>query len=746
MHRIKKILTLSTLLGCSATCYANNVSAMLNWQPDPNNICLGNFIDPPAVATHTPTAPIAKSVTTIDTKAPSSFSLTNESKLSGDVRISQPGRLLRANTASIQRDPENKNITTIDLRGNVRYNEMQKELAGEHVTIDLPNEKISLWQGAYRMQRPNLFRPLQAWGTAQYIQQQHKIITIDRATYTTCPLCETPLWQLKAQQLAIDQNQGKAVGHDVTFEVANVPIFYTPYISYSIDRQRKSGFLLPLLAYNHHDGATIMQPYYLNLAPNYDATLMPIEYQLRGFAMNGEFRFLTQHSFGKLIATIIPYDQEFSRYQDLERNLPLTDPSSAPYITLLENSSTTRWHIAGEQSAQFNNNISTSLIANWVSDSYYLQDFGHGPHESNSNTLLNQLNFNYNDDYWRLLARTQVDQTLHPLHDNSTRNQYNRLPQLTAEGDWVTGSNRPRYLLNAEYINFDQQRNFVTRDVVVSGQRANLRPGIALPMENAYAFFTPRLDLDLTYYWLRDIEPGTPEQIARFLPLTTLDTGLFFDRTMQWLGTHYTQTLEPRAYYVFIPNTFQDDLPQFDTFLPTFTYEQLFKPNRYTGIDRINNANELTVALTSRFLDANDGSEKLLLLLATQFYFEDKIVNMGISDPSDSYTNNTVVSPIIAAMNYHYNHYWSSMLNYVWDLESQLTTSANAYIYFRSPNNHLFAIGYDFVHAGDQYIDEPGDDLSRIDVMLATNITEHWSVLGNFNYNLSHNHPQYSML
>jgi len=741
---VQRFFSIICVLFGSCTCYAENLSQILNWQPDPSNICLGNFIDPAAVATQLPTGTLSQSVTTIHANSPSTFKLHGESKLS-NVSISQPGRLLRAKTARVRTDPKTEKVSTIDLRGNVRYNEMRKELAGEHVHIDLPNDKISLWDGAYRFERPNILRTLQSWGTANTLYAHNKIFDIEKATYTTCPLCESPTWQLKAKKLSIDQNTGKAVGRNVTLEIKNVPILYTPYISYSTDKTRKSGFLLPTFSYNHHDGATIAQPYYFNLAPNYDATLSPIEYQLRGFAMNGDFRYITPQSFGKIDAEIIPYDQEFSRYQALERNLA-TAPQDAPYIGALERSSTTRWKFASQHGATFTDNFNFSLVTNWVSDDYYLQDFGQGPRETTTNNLLNQLNFNYDDPHWHLLARAQSYLTLHPLYCNSTGNQYNRLPQLVAQGDWLFGANTAHYILNTEYINFDQRRNFVTDDTVVDGQRLNLHPGIELPLRNAYAFFTPRIDLDYTQYWLRDLTPTTPEEITRILPICTLDTGLFFDRHFQFLQTNFTQTLEPRAYYVYIPNRNQDDIPLFDTYLPTFSYEQLFKPNRYTGLDRINNANEVTFALTSRFLNTADGNEKLLLLLATQYYFQAQVVNMGIADTSDSYTNNSTISPIIAAMNYHFTPLTWGIVNYVWDPDSALTTSANAYLYFHGQGNRVFSIGYDFVRGGDQYSGDPSNDLSRFDVMLATDISEHWSAFGNYNYNISHDHQQYGLI
>lgn len=742
---IHRIITLCALLGCPIT-HAANLCEILNWQPDPSNICEGYFLDPPTVAHQLPKNVISESVTTLHAQGTSTFTLHGESQLTKNVNISQPGRLLRANTARVRTDPKTEKISTIDLRGNVRYNEMHKELAGEHILIDLPNNKISLWDGAYRLERPSALRNLQSWGTAKTVQSQNKIITIERASYTTCPLCQAPLWQLKAKDLSIDQNKGKAVGHNVTLEIKNVPVLYTPYISYSINKERKTGFLIPTFSYNHHDGATITQPYYLNLAPNYDATLTPIEFQLRGFAMNGEFRYLTQQGSGNFYAAIIPYDQEFSHFQQLQLTTPEIDPATLPYVNKLESSSTTRWQIASDQGAMFTKNFNYTLVANWVSDDYYMQDFGQGPRNTNANNLLNQLNFNYDDQYWHLLARAQSYLTLHPLYCNSTGNQYNRLPQLEADGDWLTGCNSPHYILNTQYINFDQRRNFVTNETVVTGQRLNVHPGLALPLQNAYAFFTPRADLDYTFYSLRDLTPETPQKISRFVPISTVDAGLFYDRQIQCLNTHFTQTLEPRAYYVYIPNREQDEIPLFDTYLPTFSYEQLFKPNRYTGLDRINSANELTLALSSRFLNTEDGSEKLMLLVAMQYYFQAQVLNMGIADTSDSYNNNSTVSPIIAAANYHFTPQTWGIINYVWDPDSALTTSANAYLYFHGPDNRVFSLGYDFVRGGDEYTGDPSSDLSRFDIMLATGISEHWTVLGNFNYNVSHNHTQYGLI
>ncbi len=721
------------------------LAEILNWQPQPNNICYGIFADPKEIENSKPMANVNQSPMSITSNNPTTLSLKGQSTISGNVIIQQPGRLLRAEKVTFNRNPTTQEIDRIELNGNVRYFEQKQELAGQHVVMKPDQQVTDLSDGAYRIYRDALPRPLTAWGTAKTAQNLPNDLKIQQATYSTCPLCLTPLWKLHASQLNLQKDKGVGVAKNVSFNIKNVPVLYWPYLSFPLDKRRKSGFLLPTPGHNDKDGFILEAPYYCNLAPNYDALFTPILYSNRGIQLNSNIRYLFPHSKGFMQASFLPSDNVFAAMKKEELDSHHDDRITQQFLHTLANDSDNRLKLALQNTSEYSQKMESSVIINFVSDDYYLQDFGHSPIDKNSDQLLNQANFNYSDNHWDFLSRLQLHQTLHPI-DSSAKDQYARLPQLNLHGDWLFGKNYPHTWINSEFIYFDHRRDFMSNRLVVTGQRLDVAPGIELPLKTPYAYFTPRLDIEGTVYWLHDqrheFNHETSENITRLLPITTIDSGLFFERKHSLFSQQYTQTLEPRAYYVYIPYTNQNNIPLFDTDLPTFTYQQLFIPNRFSGIDRINDANQVTVALTTRFLDQRDGDERLSATLATQWYFSDRKVCLTPGCKNDPLVDNHT-SPLIGAINYHFNNAWYAVANVVWDPSDQRMTTTNTHLHYQGLENQLFSLGYDYVRDGDRKMGARNQDLSRLDIAFALPIKERWHILANWNYNLSHSHPQF---
>ncbi len=711
----------------------------LNWQPRSNTLCYGVFIDPEEVVTAVAPLNIDQSPMRITADNSAQLSLSGQSTLSGNVSIQQPGRLLRADKATLNRNANSKTIDKIELSGNVRYFMQKQALAGQRVVILPDQQKITLWDGAYRMERQYTPISLTAWGTAKKAEHLPHQLDIQNATYSTCPLCPAPIWSLHASHINLNQDTGSGSAKHVSLYIKQVPVLYWPYLSFPIDKHRKSGFLLPTPGNNGKGGFTIDLPYYLNLAPNYDALITPMFYSNRGVQLNGHFRYLTQNSKGHFNASFLPHDHEFAYMQS--ETLRSTDPAEQPFLARLNDASDFRMQFSLDNFSQFTKNISTTAVLNYVSDDYYLQDFGHNPIDQNRDQLLNQVDFQYSDDHWDFLSRVQFHETLHPIN-SSAEDTYSRLPQLNLHGDWLFGKNNPHTWFNTEFIYFDHRKDFFTDENVVTGQRLDISPGIELPLKTPYAYFTPHINIEGTYYSLKNQVPGFENDIFRALPISTIDTGLFFERTTFLNGEQYTQTLEPRAYYVYIPYTNQNEIPLFDTDLPTFTYQQLFTPNRFSGYDRINDANQLTLALTTRFLDPLTSDQRFSAIIATQFYFHDRTVCIDPNCHDDPLANSNT-APLIGAINYHFYKPWYAIANAVWDPSDQRLTTTNVHLYYKGEGNRLFSIGYDYVRYGDFKVGARSQDLSRIDVAVAMPLTERWLALANVNYNLSHSHPQF---
>src|SRR6185503_2893156 len=201
--------------------------------------------------------------------------------------------------------------------------------------------------------------------------------------------------------------------------------------------------------------------------------------------------------------------------------------------------------------------------------------------------------------------------------------------------------------LGAEFVRFKHES-------LVEGLRTTVNPSLALPALGAGWFFTPKAGVRYMGYTLERTAEGQESTPHVTVPWLSVDTGVVFDREATLFGDSVQQTLEPRAFYVYVPYRNQDQIPLFDTTLADFNYPQLFNENRFTGGDRFGDANQLTLALTSRLLQSN-GQERLRATIGQRYYFEEERV--GLTSGSSLRTNST--SDILASLGGRLARQWN---------------------------------------------------------------------------------------
>jgi LPS-assembly protein len=294
--------------------------------------------------------------------------------------------------------------------------------------------------------------------------------------------------------------------------------------------------------------------------------------------------------------------------------------------------------------------------------------------------------------------------------------------------------------INAEYVYFDKLSDFVSVLPQTSGQRLHIQPRVSYPLITPSSFFTPQLQLDATFYNLEQTD-SLPEHSNRLLPIFDVDTGLYFERSYGC----YTQTLEPRLFYLYVPNKNQNDIPVFDTTIPFFNFDQLFRTNRFVGYDRLGDANQLSFALTTRFLESCTGRQKIRLSLGQLLYFAPPNVSLTPIYDKDFYVNQTL-SPLVAEINYNFSPVLDGVADIALSPDDHGLNNASAQLHYHPDRKHIFNIGYDFVRKGDTLttyaLNSSQNNLNRINLATAWQITDHWQALGNWNYNLSHGHPE----
>ena len=414
----------------------------------------------------------------------------------------------------------------------------------------------------------------------------------DQATYTTCPVGNDD-WYLRVKELDVDRTVNTGIAHQATVMFRDVPILYSPRMSFALKKERKSGFLTPTFAASGNNGAQLTTPYYWNIAPNRDATITPRLMTKRGLQIGAEFRYLEPNYQGQISYETLPND----RVAGINRNL----------LNLQ--------HTQG-----FGNGWGGALNIQKVSDPAYFTDLSTTITQTSQSLLPRQGMLTYAGGWWNFIGQAQKWQSL-AAPDNPP---YARLPQLLATGSRQLyrapeGPYAANFNFTTEYVDF-------SHPTLVNAKRAVLYPSISFPITPIYGYLTPKVGVHMTRY-MYDKNTTTLDDTTRTVPIFSLDSGLYFERDLNLFGRDFQQTLEPRAYYVYAPYRDQSAIPVFDTGDAGFGITQIFTENRFGGSDRISDANQVTLGVTSRFLETN-GVERLRATVAQRYYFKTPLVTL----------------------------------------------------------------------------------------------------------------------
>ena len=475
-----------------------------------------------------------------------------------------------------------------DARGNVGFWDEGVFIAGDRARTEGGKDAVIVEPATRYM-----LRERHAHGEAAVLTfHGDTSITGEDATYTTCNPGDAD-WRITASRIDLDRVEEFGAARNAWLEFKGLPVFYTPWISFPLSSRRKTGFLPPSFGTSSSGGIDLSVPYYFNLAPNYDATLTARTMSDRGLQAQGEFRFLSRtYGSGQAAAQYLPSDSEYGE-------------SRAALDLRHRHRWSRRW--------------STDTRFEWVSDPEYFEDLGTDLALSSRTHLARRADLNYYGDGWGARARLHDFQTLDRTILPRNR-PYASLPQILA---WTSLAERNRALnlaMETEVVFFERRSS-------VTGARMDLRPSVTWPIRGAGTFLVPKATLNLTRYALDGTAPGADDSPSRVLPAFSLDGGVFLERAFAFRDRPLLHTVEPRLYYRFVPFESQDDLPVFDTSRFSFGFAQLFRDDRFSGRDRIGDAHQATLALTSRLLDEG-GVEIGRASIGQIRYFRDRKVTL----------------------------------------------------------------------------------------------------------------------
>ncbi|MCB1754841.1 MAG: LPS-assembly protein LptD [Gammaproteobacteria bacterium] len=521
---------------------------------------------------------------TIDASADMVRSEDGTVLLRGSSVITFQGQQIRADDARYD-----SNTGEVQVEGELSYSTPEFRLDSNDATVDLNSNSFRSGKSTYLLTLDGRI----AQGRASRLVRDEKTrIKLWDATYSACPPGEEA-WNIKASKIRLDPEEGIGTAKNIALRFKGVPILYAPVFSFPINNKRKTGFLAPSFRQAENTGFEIMIPWYWNISPNLDATLTPRYMTQWGTQFQGEFRYKNRIGDWKLNTEYL-YDND----ADMARRF-------------------TRFRHQGTLASRW----SSLIDASFVTDKDYFQDFGDSLNIASITHLDRRGEIRYRDNINDFLIRIQRYQTV-DSEIPAEKRPYLRLPQISWNATLPRSRHGFKAGMSSELVYFD-------RNDSVTGSRVDLHPSLSLPLSSDSWFLTPTAGLRYTNYQLQNVELSeidavTDSNITRSLPYGSIDGGLFFDRHTDNKGS--VQTLEPRMYYLRVPYEKQSDIPVFDSGELDFNFSQLFRENRFSGNDRVADANQLTTAVTTRFIDGPSGREQLRASIGQIVYFDDRRV------------------------------------------------------------------------------------------------------------------------
>lgn len=605
--------------------------------------------------------------------------LDGDASLKGDVDLRQGERRLRAE--DVDYDAKTRRFS---INGQISYTDGTLQASGQAGSYQ-PVDGAIIEQGSFALPE----RPARGAADAIRIGLDGKVSLSD-VWFSTCPETQPgalPDWRIKARDITLDTVSRNGTGRNASIEFLGVPILYLPYLSFPLGDQRKSGFLFPNLGYNTRSGVEIAVPYYLNLAPNYDLTLLPTLYGRRGLDLDSHLRYLTRQHRGELRLNYLPSDS--SRRID-------------------------RSWLQARHRSDFGDRWRLDIDAQSVSDAEYFEDFAAGAEGTSTAFLQRIAQLRYSDERWQFRGEFQQFQTIDRQLDVAEL-PYAQLPRLNLAG---SGSSENigiplAWSLDGEVVNFD-------REIGVTGWRLDIAPKIGLDLSGPGYYLQPSAGWRYTQYELDHVAADASRSPSRSLPFAALDAGFILERSAKAPGDNRI-TLEPRLLYLWTPWRDQNDLPIFDTGIPDLDFVQLFRTERYVGADRVSDANQISLGTTARIYDGKSGRQKLAATIGQTFYFDTPRVRL----PNEPLTGRNE-SDLFAQVSVAAWRDWNVNMGLQWNSLDNRQERSQVRLQYRPDGERALNLAYRY-----QY-----DRLEQGEVSGAWPVSRRWNAFGRMVYDL----------
>lgn len=670
-------------------------AAAKDWRAQPAGACRGEYVQP--------TLP-ASSTNNIKASAGGILHVEDHSTtLTGGFTLEQPERVIEGEFLTLDATTQR-----YKAEGPVSFRERDLLVMGDDAHGSLLDTAAVIDSASFLMHQHRLR------GRAEQLRREADgAVEIKEGEFTTCePGSNT--WKLEGRTIELDQAKGRGIARDVKLRIKDVPVAYIPWMRFPLDERRQSGFLVPGIGRDSEGGADLAIPYYFNLAPNVDATYTLRTIWERGVMHEGELRYLNNWSQNQFAASFLPSDDIYDPRLEIDLGNP--DDIDAQ----------DRWLGYLKHRGRLGNWVTRADYAS-VSDIDYFDDLDgftntesdldQALNQSNAPALLREGSLTYRATQWQGGIELRSFQQL----NQNQPDQYQVLPRFSLSGTKSLGPARLQGL--AQFTSFDNNdSNFVT------GERSVIDAGVSLPWRNAWGFVTPSLRMYHRRYSLDSNIALIDENPSLTTQSAALDTGLFFERPVNLGNQNMTQTLEPRIHYLYVEEEFQEDLPVFDTTLVTPSFDTLFRERRYTGYDRVGDANRFALGVTSRLIDSR-GRERVSASIGQLFHLEDRSVNQGLTAGADPTADQ---SPLFLSFSLA-NGGLSGYANYEFDTSESRSNRSYVSVRYETAERRLINLSYSMTNTLVQRNALIRDE-EETDISFVWPVSTDWQVIGRWNY------------
>ena len=605
--------------------------------------------------------------------------------LHGDTIIVRGSEILKSELANVLQLEDRARLS-----GDVEYENEGLKIEAPYAEYNTKSSRTDFIAPVYQ------YSSLDISGKARYgVRLKNKTMFLKNSTYTTCDLTN-PDWNLISETTELNFEKGVGKGKNVYLTVKGVPVFYSPFMQFSLDEQRKTGFLVPDFSGSWIKGPDVIAPFYWNIAENMDMLIEPSYIQERGSKIESNYRYLNKNYSGSIFLSYLDDDSEYKNSAKNDRG------------------NSNRYNFYFEHQQALSNNLKVDLLYDKFSDKDYFDDFGTGISRSSTTYRTRHAKLNYNKNGWDINSRFLGYQTFDKSIGQSSQ-PYDILPEINMRKRW-----------DKKIINYDLKTSLSQWSHIskVDGTRADIQIGLDKTFLTKGLSVTPRLKIQHTRYDLEKQNAGFTSNPSKTIPVFTLDSMMTLSKQMK--NTNIAHQIKPRIFYLYSAEENQDDIPIFDTGLNDFSYAQLFRDNSYSGLDRNNDTNQITFSLSSSFYNLDESRDLFTLSVGQILYLEDRNVSL---DNNTAYNRSN--SNIVAELEYKPTTRTKFTSTYLHDSrgKSDKTQKSIHSFQYRGEGNNVVNASYRYRK----------NDIEQGDLSFAWGINSRLNLLGRWNYDFKNN-------